>query len=63
MGPFEWIGLLLGSAGLVLLVRRFKGIKSKQDRELPTLHHTLFASHLSHRVFFRNEGELLRRLR
>jgi len=45
---FAWIGLLLLTAGCVLLVV----YRLKRDHARPTLHHALFASHLYNRTVF-----------
>jgi hypothetical protein len=60
MGPYEWIGLFLVCASVVLLA---SGIRGRRDGDRPKLHHALFASHLAHRVFFRDDSELFRRPR
>jgi hypothetical protein len=54
MQPSEWIGLMMIVAGILfLLVQR---VQSKRARYRSTLHQTLFASHLTTRMFFRGEG-------
>jgi hypothetical protein len=52
MHTAEWIGLLMIIAGLVFLfVQR---LQIKRARSRSTLHQTLFASHLTNRLFFRS---------
>jgi hypothetical protein len=54
MGLYEWIGLVLVAAS-VLLVLGYR-IKVRRERERPTLRHALFASHLGHRVLFNGDA-------
>jgi hypothetical protein len=54
MDVAAWVGIFLLIVGaLLVLVRSLRSLMVRRERDYPTLHQALVASHLTYRVFFR----------